>query len=115
MKKFLNSSRESGMVLVTVLMMTMAMSIFAISILSQRINQSSAARAQVQRIAAQQLVKGAFWQYYADTVGNTLVPGPNGAPVRTQNISLNGTAYVFTIPSFAPANGSQFSVNVQYP
>ena len=72
-----NKRKESGVVLVIVLMAVSVMSIFAISILSQNMNQNSATQGQVDKIKAQQFAQGAFWKAYSDLgagVANPSVP-----------------------------------------
>jgi Tfp pilus assembly protein PilX len=105
MHKLNTSRRESGVVLVIVLMVVMVMAIFATSILSQNMSQSTSAAAQVKKIKARQLAKGAFWKVYGDL--NAGVANPTVQPEP-----MNGTTYTVTINQPQPGT---FTSQVTYP
>ena len=54
------------MVLVTVMMVIIVMSIFAVSFLNQNLNQNIAVQSQVDKIKMQELAMGAISKCYAD-------------------------------------------------
>ncbi len=100
----LNNSQnhESGMALVTVLMIVLVMMILSVSILSQHMSQSSSSKAQVDQICADQIAKGVFWNAYSS--GN-FTPG-------TANLgAYNGKTYSSTVTA---QGGNQYSIQISY-
>ena len=81
---------ESGMVLVTVLMIVAVMMILSVSILSQNITQSTSSQAQVEQIRADELAKGIFWNTYSS---GAFTKGSTSLGV------YNGKTYTATVPA----------------
>ena len=100
---FRNHRRESGVILLIVIATIMVMSVFAISILSQSLNQSASAQAQVDNIVAEELAKGAFWKVYADKNGGVVNPTVSSEP------SLNGKVFTVSITNSSTQYNSQVS------
>ena len=106
--------KPSGVVLVTVLMVIVVMIIFTIGLLSRSVTQTVSAEKQVDRIRAEQFVKGVFWQVYANLADNLLVAGS-----VTQTI--DGKTYTATItPPIAATKGKgiygtdPYTISVDY-
>ena len=55
---------NSGVVLLTVLAMSVALAVFAVSILSVNISQATSSQRQIDRIKAEQVAIGQFWRNY---------------------------------------------------
>ena len=95
-------NRESGMVLVTVLMIVAVMMILCVSILSQNITQNTSSQAQVEQIRADQYAKGVFWNAYSSGV---FTPG------STVLGNSAGKTYTATV---SPQAGNAYAVSVSY-
>lgn len=67
---------NSGVVLVTVVIMTAVMMVFAISLISISASQSVAGQHQIDRIKAEQLAKGALWYNYTNLQTNNISATP---------------------------------------
>lgn len=91
------------MVLVTVIMVVLVMSIFAVNILSQSLNQSSSAKSGVNKIVGTQLAKGAFWKAFSDM--------STGVAPSVPNETMNGSTFTVSV---AAAGASPYTVNVTY-
>ena len=86
---------ESGMVLVTVLMIVGVMMILSIAILSQNVTQSTTSQQQIEQILGEQLARGIFWNTYSACLTNSactaFAPGNyslgnyNGKPYTANN------------------------------
>ena len=63
-------NNSNGMVLVTVLMVVVIMMIVAIGILSRSSTQAISAERQIERIRAEQFLKGYFWSVYTNLANN---------------------------------------------
>ena len=90
--------KPSGVVLVTVLMVIVVMIIFTIGLLSRSVTQTVSAEKQVDRIRAEQFVKGVFWQVYANLADNL--------PIATSvTQTIDGKVYTASIRSGAAGTG----------
>lgn len=100
----LNNRRqhESGMVLLTVMMVVAVIMVLSITLLSQTITKNTSVQAQVDQIRAEQFAKGVFWDAYS---------AGNFTPGATALGNYNGKAYTATISN--PGNNS-YSVQVSY-
>ena len=107
-KKLKNN--ESGMILMIVLLIVAVMMIFTITILTQSISQTTASQKEIERIKAEQLAKGIFWNAYAGGSGQQLTTGPVTIG------AIDGKTYQATITSLGagPANTTAYSINVSY-
>ncbi len=94
--------RESGMVLVTVLMIVLVMMILSIGILSQNVTRSTSSQSQVEQIRADQFAKGVFWNAYSAGVF-TSSNGTLG--------TYNGKTYSATV---SPQANNAYTVNISY-
>ena len=56
---------KSGIVLVSVLAISITMIIIALSVLSSNVNMTLSGQRQIDRIKAEQIAKGQFWKNYA--------------------------------------------------
>ena len=108
LKKLRNDN--SGVIMVTVLVMVLIMTVVAIGILGVNISQVSTSESVVDSIRAEQLAIGAFYQYHQrqiEGVGNAL--NPEIIDNKTYTISMNITAG-------AGLNGTdKVEVKVDYP
>ena len=96
------ANRESGMVLITVLMVVAVMMVLSLGILSQNITQSTSSQAQVAQIRADELAKGIFWNAYSAGVFNS----SNGT-IGT----YNGVTYSATVSN---PSGNMYTVRISY-
>ena len=108
MFKELKSRQEAGMVLVTVIMIIMVLAVLTVSIISQNLNQSNSAQAQLETIKAQELAQGAYWKVYANMYA--------GGPPSSVGLSTTMDGKTFTVAvSPTPANYQvNYYVNVTY-
>ena len=88
LRQFKNN--PSGVVLVTVLMVIVVMIIFTIGLLSRSVTQTVSAEKQIDRIRAEQFVKGVFWQVYAN-----LADG--GTPATSYTAPIDGKNFTATV------------------
>ena len=102
-------TNESGVVLVTVVIMTLVMTILAISLISANVGQTLSAQHQIERIKAEQLAKGSFWYNYM-----SLATTGSGATAPTE--ALDRKKYVPSIVSLPGGlNGTTtYKVTVAY-
>ena len=73
---------ESGVVLITVVVLIMVMSILAIGVMGTNVSQSLSNQHQIDRIKAEQLAKGAFWDSYMKILRG-IDPVANPTPSET--------------------------------
>ena len=101
---------ESGMVLLTVLMVIAVMMIFTIGLLSRSVTQTISSERQVDRIKAEQFLKGAFWLVYSNLV--------NGAPPASSvSQTIDGKTYnavIGSTPGAGPNGTAAYSLNIIY-
>ena len=102
---------QSGVVMLTVLMVIVVMVIFTIGLLSRSVTQTVSAEKQVERIRAEQFVKGVFWQVYS-----TLADGK--APQATYTDTIGGKTYTATVTQGAKGSGiyqtDPYTISVNY-
>ena len=96
--------KNNATVLVTVIMLTLAMTTLAVGLLSAIGNQGFSGQNQVDRIKAEQLAKGAFWKYYSERMLGTT----GSAPSET----LDGKTYSTAVAFNATTNA--VSINASY-
>ena len=101
---------ESGVVLVTVIVMTLVMMIFAAGILGLNVSQVTVGEREVERIQAQELALGAWWQNYS-----TLYAGgePDGSTFIEPMDGKNFT--VITTKTSDDGTTREYDVAVTYP
>ena len=104
-------NNESGVVLLVVIVLTVAISIISISMMSSQVSQAISNRRQIDQIKADQLTKGAFFRRYSELANNqpaTLPPDP----------VLDGKTFDITITDGAPGGGisgtTQYTVDVTW-
>ena len=108
LKQLKNNS--NGMVLVTVLMVVVVMMVVSIGILSRSSSQAISAEKQIERIRAEQFLKGYYWSVYSN-LANNLQFSPTFSMV-IDNKLYSATATLIN-PTGGP-NGTalyQFAVN----
>ncbi len=97
------------MILLVVLLIVTVMMVFTLMILTQSMNQTTASQKEIERIKADQLAKGIFWNAYSSGTNQKLATGPVSIG------AINGKVYQATITSTGPATkGTGYSVNVTY-
>ncbi len=99
---------DSGMVLVTVVMIVFVMSLLLTAILSQNLSQASVTQAQIDEIKAKQLAIGAFWKAQADM---TNVAG-NPTAVAAEN--LDGKTFTVAVDPRPASSAAAYTVTVSY-
>lgn len=89
---------DSGVVLVTVVIITFVMMILVIGLLSAHVNQSTSTEHQVERIKAEELAKGVMWMnhmYLSTVTTANSFPGTITATMDgkayTSSVTLSGT------------------------
>ena len=101
---------NDGMVLVTVLMVVVVMMIITIGILSRSSTQAVSAEKQIDRIKAEQFLKGFFWNVYANLA--------NGLPIKNQTTVIDGKTYIAQVTLLDPIGGPNgtalYQFNVSY-
>ena len=102
---------ESGVILVTVIIITTILLILAYSVMSINSSQSISNLNQVNRIKAEQLAQGAFWVSYM-----TLITGGSAPSSVTE--TMDGKSYTAVISPGSPGAGilgtTQYSTAVSY-
>ena len=101
--------REDGVILVAVIAMTIVMSILAIALMSISSSAVIANQKQIDRIKAEMLATGAFWQTYMSRANGGAVPAS-----VTQ--VLDGKSFTATISSATggPNNTTSYNSTVSY-
>ena len=95
------------MVLITVVMVILVMSIFAVSFLSQNLNQNMSSQSQVDQIKAQELATGTMAKAYSDLYAGVAAGAVSSPAAET----LDGK--VFT-PVVSPSGATGVQANVSY-
>lgn len=106
-----NIQKESGVILVTVVVLTIILSVVAIGVMSMNVSQIKTSASVVKDITADQLATGLFYQDYQRRV--------DGAGTKPTNVLIAGTNYIVTwgadTPGGAPKNDTnQVRFNVTY-
>jgi len=101
---------QSGVVLITVVIVPLIMAILAVGIMSINVNQALLHQHQIERIKAQQFAEGAFWYNFANlsTSGVAAVPSSLTLDGKTYNVTLNATT------GGGPNNTDSYNVRVNY-
>ena len=102
---------NSGFVLVTVIGITLALTILAITLMSANVSQSISSQHQIERIKAEQLAKGGFWYNYMSLINS-------GSEAPDFSETLDGKTYnvVITPGVVGPPNSTTpYNVVVSYP
>ena len=100
---------ESGMVLVTVLMIVAVMMVLSVTILSQHVSQSTTSQQQIEQIRGDELSKGIFWNNYSACLANATCTA--FTPSNTTLSAYNGKTYTANVT--APASKT-YSVQINY-
>ena len=94
---------ESGIILFTVIMMIMVLSLVVISFMSSSVGQIKSSQGFVDRIKAEELATGVFYQYHQRHLDNyTNATAPATA-------TLDGKTY--QVQSITPATGGIYNTN----
>jgi Tfp pilus assembly protein PilX len=93
---------ESGIVLITVLLMVMVMMIMAVGILSQSMTEVKVLEDIIHQKQARKLAEEAYWRvYYENVIMNTsyirTVPDPGGIPYTVNIIIIPGGNATITV------------------
>ena len=102
---------NSGVIMVTVLVLVLVMSVVAIGILGVNISQVSTSQSVVDTIKAEQLAMGAFYQYHQRRIEGLVT---NSSPIP---ISLDGKTYTVGVENqgnLGPNNANQIEVTVNF-
>ena len=99
------------MVLVTVLMVVVVMMIVAIGILSRSSTQAISAERQIERIRAEQFLKGYFWSVYTNLANG--LPSSNRATARIDGKDYNAEFSILN-PTGGPLGTALYQFNVSY-
>ena len=73
----LRNKNESGIVLVTVLMLSVVMMILAVGIIGTNVSAVTSGQRQIDRIKSEQLAKGAAWVRYSKFIANPADTSPS--------------------------------------
>ncbi len=104
---------NSGVVLITVVIMTVVMMVFAVGMISISTSQTIAGQHQIDRIKAEQLAKGTYWYNYQNLKSTN-------TPAAMNAVNLDNKTYT---PSIAlppdPGTGffnstTQYNITVNY-
>lgn len=104
--RFSKISNNRAAALMMVLIVTMVMAVIGITIFSQSMSQSKTAHSQVDQIVAEQLSKGAFWNFY-----NTNPPGTLSPVANSSSTTLNGRTYTTTVTYNAATKDTDVQVS----
>ncbi len=101
---------KSGVVLITVVILTFIMAILAVAMMSINVNQALLHQHQIERIKAEQFAEGAFWYNFANlsTSGVQAVPSSVTLDGKVYNVTMNSTA------GNGPNNTNSYNVRVNY-
>ena len=89
-------SDQSGLILLTVLSISIGMIIVALSILSSNLNLTFSGQRQVNRIKADQIAKGQFWRNHASLVTTGNPAGTWSVPLTERHRDQNGVVHTST-------------------
>lgn len=109
----LRKRNNSGIVLVTVLMMSVIMMILAIGIIGTNVSSVTSGQRQIDRIKSEQLAKGTFWISYSKL---SATPTPDASTTSTSQ-TLDGKSFVATVSGPGAGIGGSTesrSVSVNY-
>jgi Tfp pilus assembly protein PilX len=109
LKKLRND--ESGVIMVTVLVVVLIMTVVAIGILGVNISQVSTSESVVDNIRAEQLAIGAFYQYHQQQVD-----GQNGLSPTTETFP-DGKTFTISVDNKGPSalsGSNEIEINVDF-
>ena len=87
---------KSGVVLVSVLAISIAMLIVAVSILNSNVNVTLSGQRQIDRIKAEQIVKGQFWKNYSSVLTSGVPTGPLNFTLTETHRNQSGAMSTFS-------------------
>ena len=101
---------NSGVIMVTVLLLVLVITVVAIGILGINISQVSTSQSVVDNIKAEQLAIGAFYQYHQQQIEglNGLTPSPATLDGKIFTINLQNMG------STGPGNTNEIEITVNY-
>ena len=102
---------KSGMVLLVVLMIVVVMMIVSIGILSRSSTQAISAEKQIERIRAEQFLKGFFWAFYTNLAQN--LPVSNNMTDVIDGKTYTAQATLLS-PTGGPYGTALYQFNVTY-
>ncbi len=108
--RFPKRNNESGVILVTVIVLTIVLSIVAIGILSLNVSQVKTASSVVDTVRAEQLATGLFYQDYQRRVDGS-------ATIPSSPINIGGKNYTITRATdttTGPNGTNQVQFNITY-
>jgi len=115
--QFRKINNESGVVLFIVLMTSIIIMIFSVSILTQSLNEMNYAQVQIDQISSEEMARGVFWNWYSS---NTAVSN-SMTMCATQNESGGsgsgeiGRNYVMNMVVNSTVNGvTSYNIIVNY-
>ena len=87
---------KSGIVLVSVLAISITMIIIALSVLSSNVNMTLSGQRQIDRIKAEQIVKGQFWRNQSSLSTSGVPTGPLNFTLTETHRNQNGQMVTFS-------------------
>lgn len=103
-------TNNSGVIMITVLVLVLVMSVVAIGVLGINISQVSTSASVIDNIKAEQLAIGAFYQYHQRMLdANGVAPPPEVIDGKTYNVSILNKGNAGT-----PNNVDQIEVTVDF-
>ncbi len=108
--RFPKRNNESGVILVTVIVLTIVLSIVAIGIMSLNVSQVKTASSVVDTVRAEQLATGLFYQDYQRRVDG-------GGSTLPSSIDIGGKTYTITRATdttTGPNGTNQVQFNITY-
>jgi len=103
------NKNQKGSILIAVSMLSLVMVIIAIGIVTLSSSQSLSNRHQIERIKAEQVVKGAFWYNYMSLI-------TNNTPDMPDDEILDNKKFVPTLaaPTSGPNGTTAYDIVVDY-
>jgi hypothetical protein len=106
------SGDESGIIMITVLVLILVMTVVAIGVLGVNISQVSTSESVVDNIKAEQLAIGAFYQYHQQQVEGQSGLSPTTETLDGKTFTIGVTNQGHTVG--APNNTNQIDINVDF-
>lgn len=111
-------TNDSGMIMVTVLLLTVALSILTISILSINVSQVKSGRGVVDSIRARELALGAFYQYHTARTQGLGIGNSLNATTEVMSDDTGSKTYSIRLDNLgtggSPNNTDHIDVTVNY-
>lgn len=106
-------NNESGVILITVILLSIVMAAVAVGIMSLNVSQTTSSRSVVEAIQAEQIALGCYAQYYSGQTQNPPVTPPCQLPADLQ-AQFAITVTDNTAPGTGPNGTDPIIVQVDY-